>query len=72
MEEKKYKRVSTRVHTREIDRGVARRQMKLIGMRRVAKHSYHGVAWERFYDNSYFANHWREFCVGGNNKKEES
>lgn len=65
------RRVSTRVHTREIDRGVARRQMKLIGMRRVAKHDHHGRGWQLVYDRSYFANHWREYCVGGNNKKED-
>lgn len=59
------KRTPTRVHTRELDRGIARTQMKKLGMRRVAKHSYSGRPWQRNYINSYFANHWREYCVGG-------
>ena len=67
--ETKTTRTPVRVHTRKIDRAVARRQMERIGMKRICKHSHHGVAWERFYDNSYFANHWREYCVGG--KKED-
>ena len=66
------KRVSTRVHTREIDRHVARKQMQQIGMRKVCKHNYYGAAYERVYNNSYFANHWREFCVGGTKEKEDN
>lgn len=62
-------RVSTRVHTRKIDRRVARRQMELIGMRKVNKTSHYAREWERVYVNSYFANHWREYCVGGNLNK---
>lgn len=65
-------RVPTRVHTRELDRGIARTQMKRIGMKRFCKHDYYGRPWERVYTNSYFANHWREYSVGGKNKKEEN
>ena len=66
----KQKRVPTRVHTRELDRAIARTQMKSIGMRRVAKSSHTGARRDQmFYVNSYFANHWREYCVGGKEKK---
>lgn len=59
-------RVPTRVHTREIDRGIARIQMKKLGMRHVAKAGHSGVRKDQmFYNNSYFASHWREYCVGG-------
>ncbi len=54
------KRVPTRVHTRKLDRGIARLQMKNVGMRQVAKHG-NGTS-------SYFADHWREYCVGGKKK----
>lgn len=58
-------RTPTRVHTRQIDRAIARQQMKNIGMRRVAKHSYYGNLWERVRTGSYFSEHWHEYCVGG-------
>lgn len=53
------KRKATRVHTRKIDRFIARRQMENVGMRRVCSHGRHGK------HSSYFASHWREYCVGG-------
>jgi len=58
-----HRRVSTRVHTREIDRGVAKVQMKRIGIRRIASKG-------RSRTGSFFADHWREYCVGGKKKGE--
>lgn len=65
--ERNYRRVATRVHTRELDRKIARKSMKKHGLHRVAKHGYnHGLALsgkpgETTRTDSYFANHWREF-----------
>ena len=44
-------RVSTRVHTRELDRGVARHNMKKVGLRQVAKGK-----------NSFFSDNWRKYA----------
>lgn len=44
----KIKRVPTRVHTRELDRGVAKENMKRKGIHRIGK-------------DNFFANNWREY-----------
>lgn len=62
------KRVPTRVHTRKIDRHIARNQMERIGLRKIAKHDYSGPLWLRVRSGSYFSEHWREYCVGGKEK----
>ncbi len=49
----KYKRVPTRVHTREIDREVARATMKKRGLKQIAKDKKRG---------SFFSENWREFA----------
>ena len=49
----KYRRVPTRVHTREIDREVARAAMKKRGLKQVAKDKKNG---------SFFSENWREFA----------
>ena len=43
-------RVPTRVHTRELDRGVARHNMKKVGLRQVAKgkNSFFSQNWEKY------------------------
>lgn len=53
-------RVSTQLHTRELDRLVAHRNMKRAGLKRVNKHDYTGQAFARMRIDSYFALHWRE------------
>ena len=53
-------RVSTQVHTRELDRTVAHRNMERAGLRRVNKHSYSGPMFLRQRIGSYFSNHWRD------------
>lgn len=47
MKKRNYRRVSTRVHTRKLDRGVARKFTKDVGMHKVTK-------------NGFFAKNWRE------------
>lgn len=60
------KRVSTQIHSRKIDRGVAHANMKRAKLRRVNKHDYHvyysisGATIEK-YEPSYFSKHWREY-----------
>lgn len=54
------KRVATQVHTRELDRLVAHKNMERAGLKRVNKHDYYGHAWERTVIGSYFSKHWRE------------
>ena len=48
----KSKRVSTRVHSRKIDRLVAKNNMRKAGIYRFTHGGRH---------NSFFANHWREY-----------
>lgn len=50
--QKKSKRVSTRVHTRKLDRLIARDNMKRAGIYRFTHGQRH---------HSFFANHWREY-----------
>jgi len=49
---KKCRRVSTRVHTRKIDRCVARKRAQQAGMRKVTK-------------NGFFANNWQALAKEG-------
>ena len=53
-------RIPTQVHTRELDRLVAHRNMERAGLKRVNKHDYSGTGWLRTRIDSYFAKHWRE------------
>ena len=57
----KQNRIPTRVHTRELDRAVAHRNMEEDGVKRVNHHDYFGLAWQRQIIPSYFAKHWREY-----------
>ena len=50
----KVKRVPTQVHTRKLDRMVARRNMKKQGMVHINKDGVNG---------SFFANNWREYVT---------
>lgn len=55
MAQKKATEMFHRIHTRKIDRAVAKRRMKSAGLHQICKHSKgdkHG---------SYFALHWDEF-----------
>ena len=47
---KNNRRVPTRVHTRELDRGIARLNMKKAGLHQVAKgkHSFFSENWEKY------------------------
>lgn len=49
---KKIKRVSTRVHTRKLDRMVAQNNMVRAGIYKFNKGERH---------HTFFANHWREY-----------
>ena len=53
-------RVPTQIHTRELDRLVAHKNMERAGLRRVNKHDHSGPLWERTIVPSYFAKHWRD------------
>lgn len=61
------KRVATRVHTRKLDRAIARANMKKQGFNQVAKHDLRqsytigGKRGETIRTKSYFAENWREF-----------
>lgn len=50
----KQKRVSTQVHTRKLDRMVARNNMKKKGVVHINKEGA---------DGSFFSNHWREYVT---------
>ena len=60
------KRVSTQIHTRELDRLVAHNNMKRAKLKRVNKHDYthyqngFGMIITQKID-SYFSNHWRDY-----------
>lgn len=61
----KEKRVSTRVHTRKLDRSVAHKRMEKLGRKKVNKHDnityknpFGATITER--EGSYFSKHWRE------------
>ena len=54
------KRVPTQIHTRELDRLVAHKNMQRAGLRRVNKHDYSGPLWLRQRLDSYFAKNWRD------------
>ena len=47
-ETKKTKRVPTRVHTRELDRGIARERMHKAKLNRVGKGSFFSENWRKF------------------------
>lgn len=53
-------RVPTQVHTRELDRLVAHKNMERAGIKHVNRHDYYGPLWERTIVSSYFAKHWRD------------
>ena len=53
-------RVPTQVHTRELDRSVAHKNMERAGLKHVNKHDYYGAPFERTRVGSYFSQHWRE------------
>ena len=64
------KRVHTRIHTRKIDRSVAKNKMKSVGMCGICKQDYSTRSpratkknrpIEENHHRSYFSNHWREF-----------
>ena len=61
------KRVPTRVHTRKLDRAIARENMKKAGISQVAKHdlrqayTLNGKRGETIRTDSYFAQHWRDY-----------
>ena len=63
----KSRRVPTRVHTRELDRAIARKNMKNAKLTDVMKHSYsHGFTLsgkegEIIRNGSWFSEHWREY-----------
>ena len=52
MKKRKRKRVSVQIHTRKLDRCVAKKRMKQAGMRKINKHGF-------------FANNWRMVAEGG-------
>lgn len=62
------RRVLTRVHTRKLDRGIAKDQMKRKGIQRISKHDHvrgytiSGKQGQISRVDSYFAGHWREYC----------
>ena len=59
---KKLTSVPTRVHTRKIDRAVAKNNMLKAGMNQIFKHDYSRYGnGETFVIPSYFAKHWREY-----------
>lgn len=45
---KKYRRIPTRVHTRELDRGIARERMRKAKLNRVGKDSFFAENWKKF------------------------
>lgn len=47
-ETKKFKRVPTRVHTRELDRGIARERMRKAKLNRVGKGSFFADNWRKY------------------------
>lgn len=51
---KNSKRVLTQVHTRKLDRMVARRNMEKAGINHINKDKA---------DRSFFANHWRDYIA---------
>lgn len=53
---KKSKKVTVipRIHTRKLDRGIARKRMKEMGLVQVVKHKPGQTSW--------FASHWREYA----------
>ena len=53
-------RVPTQIHTRELDRSVAHKNMERAGLRKVNKHDHVGAAHMTERVDSYFAKHWRE------------
>ena len=53
-------RVSTQVHTRELDRSAAHKNMERAGLIQVNKHDHSGPAYMRSRIDSYFAKHWRD------------
>ena len=61
-------RVMTRVHTRKLDRQIAKNRMKAAGVKDACKHSYTqgmtlgGKRGETFRHDSFFAEHWREYA----------
>ena len=64
----KFHRVPTRIHTRELDRAIARKNMKKQKLTDVMKHSYsHGFTLsgkegEITRNGSWFSEHWREYA----------
>ena len=72
MDDNKYTRVPTRIHTRKLDRSVARYMMNMRGLQNVAggkgkrnrygtkKDSTHGSSAMNTHD-SYFSKHWRDY-----------
>lgn len=72
MDTKKTKRVSTRIHTRKIDRMVAKNKMKASGRVHITsrKRNRYGTKKDRTHGSqatnqhySYFAQHWREWAA---------
>ena len=47
-ENKKFKRVPTRVHTRELDREIARERMRKAKLNRVGKGSFFAENWKKY------------------------
>ena len=60
----KWGRVPTQIHTRQLDRLVAHKNMKREGRRHVNKHDYYGQMWDRVGIGSYFSQHWRDYTTG--------
>lgn len=67
-EARKYRQTAERIHTRELDRKIARERMKKLGVQHPAKHSYsHGLSLSGkdgaiTRHESYFSEHWRD-CI---------
>lgn len=67
-ENKMTKRVPTRLHTRKLDRAIARNRMKEAGISSPAKHdliqtyNINGKKGEITRTNSFFAEHWKEYA----------
>ena len=66
---KKTKQTTERIHTRKLDRMIAKKNMKKDGMRDFTTHSYNntvapsGKAGERIRIGSVFADTWRKFIM---------
>lgn len=65
----KTKRTAERIHTRKLDRMIAKKNMKKDGMRDFTNHSYNntvapsGKTGERIRIGSVFADMWRDFIM---------